>query len=512
MTHLNTTNNTNNGLGFRAMALVAAVTFTGSLAFAQNPQPQRFVSLGYSASPVIQALKAGKESLDGREMMKAMRAASERNGGPPLSKQGMQASVRAKLAGVSALIADLGELELTESDLTMIEAANDAGIPVVLENVTGEKLASVFGAGVDNSLVVAEFDPRTRMGQLNFAEPLKVDENFEGAEIPRTADRLSFSARLKFVQEIIEKRPFTKGARPQAVSDLGACTVTGSSLLPANACKEWRTSGLGPVYFCPYQGYGNPSYTCEHGMPWYDPEFEFGVYQVGPNKYIRLRAIGGFGMNMTGATVQSSNTERFPYFNQFRVAFTPNFTGTDFSISRLAPANANSTTSFSTTTGWSVGVDGSVSSGGPSAGLNVSYNQSTTTTMEVTDWSARNTSTGANASWVYYMSNTTNCQDSARPIGFYDNLLDKMFSWCTPSAKYTVNKIPGWSTNGYSYYDPFAEATWWGHTAASIPVQYKVGVQVNNAWTTSTGWNWHTAYDSRSSTGTLWINTGSVSQ
>jgi len=61
-----------------------------------------------------------------------------------------------KASNVDAVIANLSNVNPTEDDMELVTAALEEGVPVVLEKVSKDKMATMLGLGIDADMVVAE--------------------------------------------------------------------------------------------------------------------------------------------------------------------------------------------------------------------------------------------------------------------------------------------------------------------------------------------------------------------
>jgi hypothetical protein len=455
----------------------------------------RFISLGYSNSPVLQVLKASRQVVDGRALAESVKKSP--NAKEMLARQ---------LLTADAIGADLSEIEPTDEDVLIVDAAEQAGIPVIFENVTKVKMAKFFGLGVDNDLVVAEYNPTLRRGRLNFGEPLHLTDPEH--EAPVMQERRTFAARLKVAQDVIQSRPFIKSAKPQAETNTGVCSAASSASsvpIPTSACQEWESSGLGPIYFL----VEDPAGIEVDLTNFIDPEFFYGVYQVGTQKYVLLRATGGWG-NALDAVV-STSSKRFPFFRTYKVQFQPI---TDWTADRYAPANLNNTSTITTTTGFSLTAGASAGQGSSGVNASATYSSSTASTVNVSDWTAQNNSSGVNSTWTYYMSDTYDCNNSSNQIGLYDSLTT-MISYCSGSWENYVNLPPVWSRAGYSYSGtPLTEAVLRSGNSmeTGMEVNYIVtatvdGLEISDHWL---WYNWTSATTTRSAAASFYADASVV--
>jgi len=68
----------------------------------------------------------------------------------------------------------------------------------------------------------------------------------------------------------------------------------------------------------------------------------------------------------------------------------------------IEPQTPNSATTYTSTTGWSVGVEGGGDKDGPKANVTATYNQSNQVQHTINDFSVRNISDGSMTGWNFY--------------------------------------------------------------------------------------------------------------
>ncbi len=488
-------NQTITNLGMRMATAVALLASGATMAQAQERQA---LTLGYANTPLLQAVKGGRYAVDGRGLLRG------KNG-----KAGARLA-KADFRNVDMVAADLREIEISAEDRELIEAAKDAGIPVVLENASGEKMAALFGIGVESSLVVVEFDARTKRSRLNLADPIAMEEVPGYVQMPQPYE--NFGDRVQYVKDIVEKRPFTRGAQMQSM--LGNCNQ--APFTNGAGCAETEITNP-PVMFCPAKAimqaqyvYGNLAswdkaatiYSCAWGMVMVDPRWEAGLYKINTRLngvdtvryYTIVRATGGGGVvapNGIGDPVRiNADHEQFPFFTLYKVSMLPR-TGVNGSVAgmpagwyldKASPSNENRTGTITTTTGWSVsvGATGGGTPEGPNGTVSaqVSYERSRTSSILVSDWSILNSSASPNMVVSYYMSNTNVCGGESKPVALTDYLGDAMTKKC--GMRFKVGVPPLWSTSGNKYSGPLAETVWVGETAAPFQINVTVDAKVND--------------------------------
>ncbi|MBI4903217.1 MAG: hypothetical protein HY820_06250 [Acidobacteria bacterium] len=476
---------TNNPFGTKVIIAAALLVSAATLVRADD-QPA-VLTLGYANSPLLQTIKANRTPVDARAALKSR----DRKSGVRLT--------RTELRNVDVLVVDLAEIETTPEDLELVDSVKEAGIPMVLENVTAPKMAALFGFGVDNSAVVVEYDPKTRRGKMNLADPMKMDEVPGYVQMPYA--NANFGDRVKFVQEIVRKRPFARGARVQ--SALGNCINTsGTKVFSNDSCKEWEIEEPA-VYFCPAKAnvlayfsgamgstvnfrVGPAIYSCAWATTYVDAKWQVGIYKVhtssGAKRYVVVRNTGGWGVVGPGGVgdPRTINTdhEKFPFFSMYRVTMLPVGMPSGWQLDKAFPANVNSVGSIQTTTGWTVSAGGNIGvqpdGGTGSIEASVSYERSRSTSISVSDWSVRNSSGSPNSYLTYYMSSNAGCETGDLvTFGYEEPLGSKMTLRC--GMRYKLSTPNDWSISGNKYAEAIAESVW--VTSGTTQMQMNVAVE-----------------------------------
>lgn len=470
------------------LAVRALLTLTASAGFLAAADTN-LITLGDAQSPVITGLKSKRNTVDGRALIQSVKQSPEVSSAGPKAREVQLRLMRSRLGKADAVVADLSEITPTEDDSALMEAARQAGVPVVLENVTKEKMANVFGIGLDNPLVIAEYDADRHMGHLTFGEPA----HLEGAadDSATMAELRSFNHKLDVAESVLKTSSQARAAakasgapKAELTNPTGYCS---QGALTSSQCQEWYSTGLGPVTFniATFAGGDNTLHPYFPAMSFVDPEFFAGVYQVGLTKYVRVQALGGWGNMQYGGLLPpyfptNFESERMPFFSNYGISLQPLGLNTQtWGIDRVAPLNPNNNTTIATTTGWQVGASGGNSGGS----LTASYGSSTTSTITLNDWSVIDFSGSPTAGWSYYMSAASDCKGNSNAIS-YGSLTDSgMTSWCVSEAKQIVNNPPAWSWFGYHYTgtsNPLAESVWHGNTVETFNILNQVTATVND--------------------------------
>ncbi|MEE9398319.1 MAG: OmpH family outer membrane protein [Methylococcales bacterium] len=398
-----------------------------------------------------------------------------------------------KAGNVDAVIANLANINPTEDDIVLVQAAQEEGIPVALENVSADKMAKLVGVGVDVDMVVVE--TRANGGQvlLNIWDDEAVTlEDSEGsargglppnvtpeqrAELeekaksgkprhpplpkgPQAKSKVaptsnSFQQATTDVEHILTMRPYSKGAEDLALSDKynNYCDRSVTT-----ACHEFQTAFL-PYYWCP-DGY------CSHKAN-LNAQFSFGMYVTPISKYIVFQTVGSVGADLMH---DAANYKGY-FLESFKANYTPLGVPSGWVLDETAPQNANNTGSVTSTTGFSFGVSAGADKKGPNAGASASYSSSTSVKTDLTDWKVINHNVPPKAKWTFKLSKTG--------VGVYDDWED-IFDWKAIEGWY-LGSLPDMSKYGFQ---PRTEAVWRGpaSTVGTITFESHFEMLLRYSW------------------------------
>lgn len=161
-------------------------------------------------------------------------------------------------------------------------------------------------------------------------------------------------------------------------------------------------------------------------------------------KYMKITTTGT-GVN-PGALLWNHFTDKGFFTESFWQQFGL-YNGTNGTLQRTAPNNANNARNVSTTTGFSVGASVSADRSGPSTSVSAEYSSSTTISNDISDFEVTNSSDVQYAKFNYRMSST--------PGGAYNRWQDlwKTCDFCNPG----LHDLPSWAKNNMPAY---AEGVW----------------------------------------------------
>jgi len=470
------------GFSGREFAARALFTLMASAALLQASDNANLICLGISGSPVISSLKARRQTIDGRALMHSIKEAAGSKEDAVNTRKLHQRMLAPRMSQTDAVVMDQSETSPTEDDLALIEAARNAGIPVILENATKDKMAAIFGVGLDTPLVVADYDSERRMGRLTFGEPMHLIGVEE--DLAAMAEARSFlhkvevaEAALKKSSTVRQKANTAKMLNASQVNTYGYCS---QPALTNTQCQEYYSVGLGPVKFYPYMTPdGKTNILYPFVLSFVDPEFEAGVYQVGTTKYARFRATGGWGNTGVSAGLNpiftSTAHDRYPFFGSYSISVLPTNMPNDWAMDKTVPNNPNNNGQISQTSGWQVGA---TATNPPS--VSASYGETMTTTITDYEWSVAQNSASPNGAWNYYMSAAYDCKGNPKVIDQNKKISDGIISYCVSSAQNYLNNPPSWSWNGnqYNASSTLAEVVWKGASQPVLNINYVISAKI----------------------------------
>jgi len=464
------------------------------------------VSLGNSYSPVLMALKGSHKVSDGHQIVESIRKSVEASTKDEKRRaQARTAALTERLRQVDAVTADLKELEPGDDDRAVVDAARSAGIPVVFENASNDKMTTLLGLGTDADLVVTEFNPAVAKGRINFTRASFQAQDSSPHQIAITPDpnavihpellrQRIFTYKLEMAQTILRDRPFTNSTTPAKTqtsadptakalnNDSGASGVIGvcNEAPSAHQCFEYETQNWNTYYICPYSIDTNQQ-DCGWGT-FIEPQLAVGLYLAAepdantglPNRAILLRSFGAWGER---TYYSNDHLENRPFFTSYYLEFYPTNLPTGYSRAQLQPTNANNTTSVTTSTGFSWSVTGTAQSA-PSVTGGFGYTSSSSYTSTLSDWSVTNIQYGdQSAAWNYQLANTTNCSGNPQAYKPSDNTTLGGFCW--NPFRYWLNDLPDWSTYGpnAAISQPFSEAVWSGTDKTNTQIKFVYVIQ-----------------------------------
>lgn len=299
-------------------------------------------------------------------------AASLDLSGPAMSED----EARERVTGVDALGLDLSKVDPTElaNYKQLSKAAMALGVPLIVEHVDAEALAELIGAGVEAEVaVVTSLGPnryRVRFyGGGDADEALFESADGEVAAAQWSADPITFA-----VDEIGEA--LRHGASPdlQAAPSPSHAPTSDYVYFDFDAAEE---------SFSPTTGQ-----TSSLSM---DFEAELALDSDRGKKVLFMRPIGS-GQH-PGTLATDGTSSRGYYQESQEVSLSPN--NASVTLYAHAPSTANNNSTYTSSTGWTIGSSG----GYPTIG----YSSGDETSTTLSDFSMVNNTSGSTASWTFAM-------------------------------------------------------------------------------------------------------------
>lgn len=256
------------------------------------------------------------------------------------------------------------------------DAAMELGVPLIIEHVDdSEMLAELIGVGVEADVaMVTTLGPnryRVRVYGGGGGEAFFEGEDDEPV-VPRwSADTISLA--VDEIGEALRKGPAL--ALTQATHATQATPATGYRYYDFDMAEE---------SFSPVSGQ-----TSSLSM---DFEAELVLDPARGKKNVFFRPIGS-GQH-PGSLISDGSTNRGYYQESQEITIEPN--SSSVSLYAHAPDTENSGSTYTSSTGWAIGVSGS--------NPELSYSESNETSITLPDFSMVNNTSGATASWRFAMS------------------------------------------------------------------------------------------------------------
>lgn len=299
-----------------------------------------------------------------------------------LSGQAMtEDEAREHVTGVDALGLDLSKVDPTAlADYKQLSSAAMAlGVPLIVEHVDAEALAELIGAGVEADVaVITSLGPRRY--RVRFYGGGDADEAlFESADGEVAAAQWSADPITSAVDEIGE------ALRHGASRDLQA--APSPSYAPTNDYVYFDFDAA-EESFSPTTGQ-----TASLSM---DFEAELALDSDRGKKVLFMRPIGS-GQH-PGTLATDGTTSRGYYQESQEVSLSPN--NANVTLYAHAPSTANNNSTYTSSTGWTIGSSG----GYPMIG----YSSGDETSTTLSDFSMVNNTSGSTASWTFAMTTSWN--------------------------------------------------------------------------------------------------------
>ncbi|WP_428265892.1 hypothetical protein [Haliangium sp.] len=276
----------------------------------------------------------------------------------------------AELDGLSLSIGQASEAEL-EAWKPLTDAALDMGVPVIIDNVAdSDRMAKFVGIGFDADLVLVTSLGPNRHRVRVYGDSGILDAHIESSE---QAEALApmFEEDLDLAVDEISTE--LRDHEP----------IFASKATPANGYKYYE------INFSQYNWAITSSQTAIFDL---DFEAELVLDSARSKKNVFIRPIGS-GQHPGSLTWDGDSTRGY-YQESQKITVTPS--NSNVSIYAHAPSTPNSGSTYTSSTGWTIGVSGTDPV--------LSYSASDETTTTLSDFSTTNHTAGQVASWTFAMS------------------------------------------------------------------------------------------------------------
>jgi hypothetical protein len=458
---------------------------------------KKIIVLGSGNSAVVSGVAKTRTRLDAKELVRAARERKEKLGSAEEERAETKKRLKAQLADVDAVAADLSAQGTSEDDGLLVESALEAGVPVVLENTDSAKMAQLTGAvGMDAKTVVIETlegggqfnitivdgpEPTVKSGPEEHpkspekpAAPSesvkKALEQYEAKQKAAAANqpkperrpviaKLTGAQKQAMVETLISEKAFKKGAKRHAL-------ITGTCGTGVK-CKEGQMNVV--VQFCP--GDLCSAYST------LAPVVEWGVYKTisqnpttGANintAHIITRAAGRPNLAMMWDATRDRGFYLDSWNIKFEAAYPANM---GWVLDKATPENANKQVSVAYSTGFTVG-------GTSPNVVNVSYSSTQTRTMNTEEFGITRSTTTNSVNWANKMQLDGLGESYSVPN-------DLFIYWFMSSTD--VAMVPTIAKYGTDFR---AEATWYGKREAAcgqciVTISPFFSLQMYHAFTT----------------------------
>lgn len=379
------------------------------------------------------------------------------------SGTGEGAGMEAFLDGAGALVADASRLDARAIDAArpLVHAASQAGIPLILENVTDPApMAALVGVGFEAELALVEPSRGQPRSQITLFGDTAVTGTDTGEPVSRPGSsephEEEITARLV---ERLENPPMMLASA--TVGDYAPGTYW-SYLVKRSTVYTW----------CPDNS------SCPTGTQTATMDVQFQLQLVAsktPSAKFLVVSDAGAGMNPGSLTANyggdlATNGRRAWFQEGVEVSIVP--TGTSLSSYSHQPTTANQQNQYSVSNGCSFG--GGLSGDGPSATF--SCNLGTSSTQSVSDFTIFDNAAGLTSKWNYNMSYAPGygaVQGSA--YDSFDDLLDGVWTGA-------LRDVPALAKSNL---DPFFEVVYQADAGftGTVPVTLSYTQSLRDTWT-----------------------------
>jgi hypothetical protein len=342
-------------------------------------------------------------------------------------------------------------------------------------HIKGDSI-TVFGAGSNTSIP-------TRGGKEDYVTQF----DFSEQRVATASQRLVQMKGEALTQALIAITSKINSIISQTAPDKGAVTTkaSGGGLgydCPALAKAE-KLCYAATVTNTPYYHIsGNADLNVLH-------HYSYGVYRTDQDTVVAVSATGSANPNMK----LDNDYDKAYYLQSVDVSIDPSSTD-GLSIVKRLPVNKEDTDRLLSTSGFTFGISGDVSSSGPSLGGSFGYNSSESLYVDISDWETTTTSNGTNAQWLFEL---------------FKYQTDSDWVNANSTGASSFKDVP--NVSKYGLVNFIGEAVWQGDADAAGDFAFDVTTVVTNREQHFTHNPWHWQWSTGRSGWIHTLNTGGVS-
>lgn len=395
--------------------------------------------------------------------------------------------LREKLRDVHAIALDLAALEIGDPHRLLMEAARAEAVPVVFQHADGEKMKDLVGGGITAPLVVAEHEAGTGVTHLHIFGGLTVAKGMEDDQQELPIDDTATSEHEGEEEEEEEENPDAIEKAHHSLDDGDPRQNPGDLFVAVfRILQQQRYSNGGAAQHVTshaYTGLGicNGAPNCnEYVTHWHQhshsttntvlgPQVRWARFRGTIEDYVVVRLEGRVGANLKWNV--SDDRGYFVEFFEPKASIVGWPTGS-WVLAKSAPPNQNDQSTIASTTGFTVTATGGASGKQPTGSLAAGYSQSSTRTMNLSDFKVVNhEGDSPNIRWSFDLSKV----DGRYQYNNWKSLIDKQFMDCD------LRNLPTMSSNGFQY---ISEGVWRGpkNARGSFKFNIRATVRVRNTW------------------------------
>ncbi|MCB1810307.1 MAG: hypothetical protein KDK04_01090 [Candidatus Competibacteraceae bacterium] len=354
-----------------------------------------------------------------------------------------QRTLQALLANVAAVAIDMATFDAhsLQEHRDILGAAQRAQIPIVVENADAQLMAKMFGLGYTAPAVVIGSSQSGEHYNFTLIDPAQTDE------LGRQTAAFDAVASAETVAGAIAKYRSTSYAsvskRRDEFGELPSTTRRSFTVDPVTRVHDLSAFSNQK----PMDNLGYDIQLVAANVP----------TDSGPEgKYLRIRPLGDI---MAGPLARDSIDERWSYLENLTLRMKPVQPLEDLFLHRLQPVNANNVSTYTSTTGFSIGFTAEGGNDGAQAGIGIGFSSGQASTVTISDFGVTDRSDTANdtAQWTFTLTQVyqENCGGGGRhgvPYSRWEHLVQH----CMPFY-WGLRELPELA---HGRFEPNVEAVW----------------------------------------------------